>query len=1034
MVPTKLTLSNFMCYRADSTAVGPPTLDFAGLHVICLTGENGAGKSALLDAITWALWGKARVNSDDDLIAQGQAEMSVELEFLLGEQPYRVSRRRQRGGTGKRGGQTSGKSQLDLQVLHGERWRPIAETSLSETQKVLSGLLRMSYETFTNASFLLQGQADTFTKSTPTERKQILAEILDLSEYEQLAQQAKEQARGLNDQLVGLRGAMEQLQRQANELEAWRAMVAQAELVLQTQEVAYTHAEAERSAIERLLNELSMKASRSKDLLRRREQLRTALAARDAELNKLRATISASEAILARRDAIQVGLAQLATARTEQARIERLRDQHQQLMAERSELQSELRAAKAELSAEIEITRQRHDTLHAAALRRPELRTEVERLSARIAALRPIAAQRLQTLYEYQELEAQLTRMQNLRLQRIGLVALIERRQADLSSARAEQGRSIERIERQVADEPTWRQQLLAAHEAAHQLKGLEQQLAELRAQEQDLRDQLAHLKATDQGFLAELGKLERARALLNSELSVCPVCRSDLGTEGLARVHVHYDSDMAQLRERSAAIQGEIVQYERQLRERQHTTTQQEQMLPALRVTAARSESLEAQLGQVAAWRDELERAQATYAELDQQLTTRSFEPAAHAELSEVDQQLALLGDQADLERTRQTLAERITGFEAQLSEEPRLEATLGARREALAAADQAAHDLEPVESTLRSLELRLETNDFAHDIRQRGRTVEADIAALGYSDALREAVATRLRELLPWEQEERELLLADERLSGAQRSLEQSEELQERDTAEYEQVGQEGARLEQELRDLPRVQAREKELQLARDEARRRLEVARNDRAEKAAHVSRAEYAAQELEQYRSDEHRLVERQSLFNELTEAFGRKGVQAMLIETAIPQIEDEANRLLGRMTDGQMHVSFEMQRDSKKGDTIETLEIRIADTIGTRIYDMFSGGEAMRVNFALRIALSRLLARRAGARLETLVIDEGFGTLDGLGRERMVEAITSVQGDFRRIVVITHIDELKDRFPVQIEIVKTAAGSRWELR
>jgi len=113
---------------------------------------------------------------------------------------------------------------------------------------------------------------------------------------------------------------------------------------------------------------------------------------------------------------------------------------------------------------------------------------------------------------------------------------------------------------------------------------------------------------------------------------------------------------------------------------------------------------------------------------------------------------------------------------------------------------------------------------------------------------------------------------------------------------------------------------------------------------------------------------------------------------------------------------------------------VETLEIKIADALGTRAYDAFSGGEATRVNFAVRIALSRLLARRAGARLETLVIDEGFGSLDATGRERMVEAITSVQDDFKRIVVITHIDELKERFPAQIEVIKTPAGSRWELR
>ena len=151
----------------------------------------------------------------------------------------------------------------------------------------------------------------------------------------------------------------------------------------------------------------------------------------------------------------------------------------------------------------------------------------------------------------------------------------------------------------------------------------------------------------------------------------------------------------------------------------------------------------------------------------------------------------------------------------------------------------------------------------------------------------------------------------------------------------------------------------------------------------------------------------------------------------MLIETAIPEIEREANALLGRMTDNQMHIAVETQRTTKKDDLQETLEIKIADALGTRAYDAFSGGESFRVDFAIRIALSKLLARRAGARLETLVIDEGFGALDARGRERLVEAISSVRPDFRRILVITHIQELKDLFPTQIEITKTPEGSRW---
>ena len=88
------------------------------------------------------------------------------------------------------------------------------------------------------------------------------------------------------------------------------------------------------------------------------------------------------------------------------------------------------------------------------------------------------------------------------------------------------------------------------------------------------------------------------------------------------------------------------------------------------------------------------------------------------------------------------------------------------------------------------------------------------------------------------------------------------------------------------------------------------------------------------------------------------------------------------------------------------------------------------GGEAFRINFAVRIALSKLLAHRAGARLQTIFIDEGFGTQDAQGREALVEAINTVNKDFERIIVITHIDELKDAFPARIEIEKTSTGSR----
>ena len=101
-----------MCY----TDIQEP-LDFSGIHVACLVGDNGHGKSTLLDAMTWALWGKARARTSDELIHAGQSEMEVELEFHLDSQRYRVIRKRDSRGRGQ--------TVLELAVSTGDGWRPL---------------------------------------------------------------------------------------------------------------------------------------------------------------------------------------------------------------------------------------------------------------------------------------------------------------------------------------------------------------------------------------------------------------------------------------------------------------------------------------------------------------------------------------------------------------------------------------------------------------------------------------------------------------------------------------------------------------------------------------------------------------------------------------------------------------------------------------------------------------------------------------------------------------------------------------------
>ena len=204
----------------------------------------------------------------------------------------------------------------------------------------------------------------------------------------------------------------------------------------------------------------------------------------------------------------------------------------------------------------------------------------------------------------------------------------------------------------------------------------------------------------------------------------------------------------------------------------------------------------------------------------------------------------------------------------------------------------------------------------------------------------------------------------------------------------------------------------------------------------------ISRAEQMEKLLTQKTGEKSKLQKEKENFEELALAFGKKGIQAMIIETAIPEIEDEANSLLGKLTNGRMKVRFDTQRetktkvetaDGKAFATIETLDIIISDEMGERPYENYSGGEQFRVNVAIRLALSKLLTRRAGAKLQFLVIDEGFGTQDTEGRTKVVEVLDTIKNDFEKILVITHLEELKEEFPVRIEVSKNSGGSTFEV-
>jgi exonuclease SbcC len=309
LVPLRLQLRNFMSYGLEGG-----DLDLRPIHMACLSGGNGNGKSALVDAITWSLWGRSRAAREDDLLRHGTSEMEVEFEFASNHCVYRVIRKR----SVRKGG---GAASLELAIRDGETYRAITGNSIADTERAIREILRLSYETFINSSLLLQGRADLFTIKRPAERKEILGEILGLGQYEALAEQAREREREHRSEAEHLRARVEELDR-------FLAAVPGLEQALTTTEQELTALQTKRASGEQRVEGLERRVHTLlglRDSLDRLGQRLATIAEEEAEAQRQRqiATdrIAAAQTLLADEQGIRERLEQLNCLRLENDRM-----------------------------------------------------------------------------------------------------------------------------------------------------------------------------------------------------------------------------------------------------------------------------------------------------------------------------------------------------------------------------------------------------------------------------------------------------------------------------------------------------------------------------------------------------------------------------------------------------------------------------------------------------------------------------------------------------------------------------------------
>ncbi len=421
-------------------------------------------------------------------------------------------------------------------------------------------------------------------------------------------------------------------------------------------------------------------------------------------------------------------------------------------------------------------------------------------------------------------------------------------------------------------------------------------------------------------------------------------------------------------------------------------------------------------------------ERLEATYHEQIEDQRRRFREQAAR--LKALEQEAGRLEPEAarrkqEVDSARRGLEGERERLGVQLQEAERAQAQLGAAQAVLAESKGV-----------------LEERRYVEEDQATATALRDQIAALGFSQEAHEGARREAREQEAWEAEHRRLQEARTRLAVDEPALQRVQARQADAAEELKRLTETRRGMAKELEELPAYQERLQEVEAEHRQAAQQRDTLQGRQGSLAHQLQEVSQAEEELRRQEREREGLVREAGVYAELAQAFGKSGVQALLIEAAIPRLEEEANRLLRRMTDGRMSLKLETQRPrrspgaagSKEGaEPIETLDILIADELGTRSYEMFSGGEGFRVNFALRIALSKLLAWRAGAPLPTLFIDEGFGTQDNDGRDRVLGVLKSIEPDFQRILVITHMDEVKESFPLRIEVRRTPAGSTFSV-
>jgi exonuclease SbcC len=161
-------------------------------------------------------------------------------------------------------------------------------------------------------------------------------------------------------------------------------------------------------------------------------------------------------------------------------------------------------------------------------------------------------------------------------------------------------------------------------------------------------------------------------------------------------------------------------------------------------------------------------------------------------------------------------------------------------------------------------------------------------------------------------------------------------------------------------------------------------------------------------------------------------SLGKEGIQAVIIENSIDYFENTARMYLRRFTHDQYDLKIETTVKNKKKDTVrEEFDIVIDKGNGVwHPYESFSGSESLKIDLAVRVALSLTAAAFNSVKVRFLLIDEIAGSLDSVNRVHFPHMLRELAKDFDMILVITHWPEIQEEFSQTIVVQKTGYISK----